>query len=114
MAERDLIDRFLLLSSKAGMRFSRNNSGIAFHKDGSVVSYGVFSPGGSDCIGFVPHVVRPVDVGSTLAIFAAVELKTGKQTLTEDQQRFLRIVDRAGGLAAWGRDEVDVMKKLRT
>lgn len=113
MAERDLIDQFLLESSKAGWRFARNNSGIAFHKDGSVVKYGLFLPGGSDCIGFIPHRVTSADVGRTIAIFAAAELKTGKQTLTEEQARFLRIVERAGGQAAWGRDVATIMDKLR-
>lgn len=110
--ERDLIDQLLLATSKEGWRFARNNSGIAFHKDGSVVKYGLFLPGGSDLIGWIPHRVTAADVGRVIAIFAAIECKTGKQTLTEEQERFLRIVQRAGGLAAWGRDVATIMQKL--
>jgi VRR-NUC domain len=112
-SERDLIDMVLLRTSQANMRFARNNSGIAFHKDGSAVAYGLFSPGGSDLIGWVPHKVTALDVGREIAIFAAVELKTGRQELTEEQRRFLRIVSRAGGIAAWGRDVETVMEKLQ-
>jgi hypothetical protein len=40
-------------------------------------------------------------------------MKTGKQRLTEEQERFLRIVQRAGGIATWGRDLPTIMQKLR-
>ncbi|MET1112384.1 MAG: hypothetical protein ABWX67_12735 [Allosphingosinicella sp.] len=113
MSERDFIDQFLLESSKAGWRFARNNAGIAHHRDGRVVQSGLFARGGSDCIGWIPHRVTQADVGRVIAIFAAAEMKTGKQTLTEEQERFLRIVQRAGGISAWGRDVPTIMEKLR-
>jgi hypothetical protein len=112
MSERDLIDEFLLASSKRGWRFSRNNSGLAHFENGSTVRYGLFVPGGSDTIGWIPYKVQAADVGQTLPLFSAVELKTGKQSPTEDQLRFLRIVERAGGFAAWGRDCVAIFDKL--
>ena len=112
MSERDLIDEFLLAASQQGWRFARTNSGLAQFPDGSSVRYGLFQPGGSDCIGWVPYLVTAADVGRTIAIFAAVEIKTGKQKPTEDQERFLRIVHRAGGIAAWGRDLPTIMERL--
>ena len=113
MSERDLIDSVLLATSQEGWRFSRNNSGIAFHKDGSAVQYGLFAPGGSDLIGWIPHRVTSADVGRVIAIFAAIEAKTGKQSPTDEQDRFLRIVKRAGGISAWGRDLPTIMERLR-
>jgi hypothetical protein len=113
VSERDLIDQFLLAASKEGWRFARNNAGIAHHRDGSTVQYGLFSPGGSDCIGWIPHRVTPADVGRVIAIFAAVEMKTGRQTPSEEQKRFQTIVTRAGGIATWGRDLPTIMAKLR-
>jgi hypothetical protein len=112
VSERDLIDEFLLAASKEGWRFARNNSGLAQFPDGSSVRYGLFA-GGSDCIGWIPHRVTSADVGRVIAIFSAVEMKTGKQRLTEEQERFLRIVQRAGGIATWGRDLPTIMQKLR-
>lgn len=111
--ERELIDQFLLAASKEGWRFSRNNSGVAFHKDGSAVQYGLFNPGGSDCIGFIPRLITSDDVGRRLAIFAAVEMKTGKLRTSVEQERFLRVVERAGGISAWGRDLTSIMNRLR-
>ena len=113
MSERDLIDQFLLAASQEGWRFARNNSGIAFHKDGSAVRYGLFTPGGSDCIGWIPHRVTSADVGRVIAIFAAVEMKTKREPLSLEQERFLTIVSRAGGMAAWGRDLDTILGKLR-
>jgi hypothetical protein len=113
MKERALIDEFLLAASQEGWRFARNNSGLASFPDGSSVRYGLFVPGGSDCIGWIPHRVTRDDVGRTIAIFAAVEMKTGREKPTEEQERFLRIVQRAGGISAWGRDLPSIMQKLR-
>lgn len=112
MSERDLIDELLLRASGVGMRLSRNNSGTAFFHDGSSVAYGCFRPGGSDLLGWVPHIVTPQDVGKRIAVFAAVEVKTGKQKPTELQERFLRAVERAGGVAVWGRDVDTIMTRL--
>lgn len=112
MSERDLIDRFLLEASKRGWRLARNNSGLAEYPDGSKVRYGLFAPGGSDCIGWIPYRVQQGDVGTELPLFAAVEIKTGKGRLTEDQERFLRIVERAGGFAVSGNDVAEILKKL--
>jgi hypothetical protein len=112
VSERDFIDEFLLRSSAAGMRFSRNNSGVAFHRDGSVVSYGCFAPGGSDLLGWVPHLITPDNVGKRVAVFSAVELKTGRQLPSAAQKQFLRAVERAGGFGTWGRDVETIMKRL--
>lgn len=112
MSERDAIDVFLVEASRRGWKFSRNNSGLAHFPDGSTVRYGLFTPGGSDLIGWIPYRVHQGDVGSTLPIFSAVEVKTGKGRLTDDQKRFLTIVERAGGFAAWGTEPLDLIRRL--
>lgn len=114
MAERDaLIDPILLGASAMRGRLFRNNSGVAFHKDGSVVRYGVGQPGGSDVIGWMPWTVRPRDVGLTIAVFTAIEAKTGAQKPTEAQDRFLEIVRKAGGLGLWGNDPAKILDELK-
>lgn len=112
MSERDLIDELLLKASKVGIRLSRNNSGIAFFENGSTVAYGCFRPGGSDLLGWTPHVITQADIGRRVAVFTAVELKTAKQKPTDEQQRFLRAVERAGGIAEWGRDVNGLVERL--
>lgn len=48
----ELVDTVMLEASKRGGRLWKNHSGVAFHKDGSTVVYGVANPGGSDMLGF--------------------------------------------------------------
>jgi hypothetical protein len=111
MAERDaVIDPLLLGASEAGHRLFRNNSGIAFHKDGSAVRYGV-GLGGSDTIGWTRLVVTPEMVGKTVAVFTAIEAKTGKQKPSKDQETFLKVVHEAGGIALWGNDAREILNR---
>lgn len=99
MAERDRIDDMLLAASKFGGRLFRNNSGVAFHKDGSAVRYGV-GLGGSDCIGWFP-VKRRDEI---FAVFTAVEIKDERHKPSPEQDRFLRNVNMSGGIGVWGHD----------
>ena len=113
MPERDaVIDPILLGASERGHRLFRNNSGMAFHKDGSVVRYGVGSPGGSDILGWTRMTIRPEHVGSQLAVFTAIEAKTGTQRPNNDQRRFLEMVGRSGGIALWGTDPLEILRQL--
>lgn len=54
--------------------------------------------GMSDLGGWVPVVVTPDMVGSTVAVYAQVEVKDGARA-TEEQLRWIAAVSRAGGLA---------------
>jgi hypothetical protein len=63
------------------------------------VQFGVASPGGSDLIGYRRVVIRPEDVGKTVAIFAAVEVKTSTGRVSTVQQAFVNHVQEAGGIA---------------
>ena len=115
MAERDeLLDPILLGATRLGGRLFRNNSGFAFHRDGSVVQYGVGSPGGSDLIGWMPRLIDFDDIGKVVAVFTAGEAKTGKSRLSNSQRRFLEIVEESGGIGLWGRDPTAVLEELKT
>jgi hypothetical protein len=63
------------------------------------VQFGVASPGGSDLIGYRKVVIRPEDVGKTVAIFTAVEVKTITGRVSTVQQAFVKHVQEAGGIA---------------
>jgi hypothetical protein len=76
----------------------RNNIGM-IKLDGRVIKYGVCNPGGSDFIGWTEYVIQPDDVGKSVALFTAVELKSGKNKPSDDQTNFLEAVSRAGGIA---------------
>lgn len=99
MREGELIRRIMLRASENGVRLWRNNCGMLQDAQGRWVRYGVCNPGGSDLIGFTPVEIHQGHVGSTLAIFTAVEAKTGRLKPTQEQESFLRAVEKAGGIA---------------
>jgi hypothetical protein len=106
MAEReDLLEPLMLGASAMGARLWRNNSGVAFFKNGDVVKYGLANPGGADLIGFVPVDGR--------AVFTAVEAKFGRTPTTQAQRDFLALVAGAGGLAIEGRDVEAVLAEMK-
>jgi len=63
--------------------------------------------GVSDLIGMTPYVVKQEDVGRTIAVFTALEVKTTKGRLREEQAPFLRMVNSMGGLGAVVRSPED-------
>lgn len=90
----------------------RNNSG-AYIKDGFFVRYGVASPGGSDLIGFTPVKITMRHVGHTLSVFTAIEVKTKTGRPTLEQQNFLDVVRRAGGIAGIARSVAEAQAIIR-
>jgi hypothetical protein len=73
----------------------RNNVGVAFQRDGSVVRYGL-QVGSGDLIGIGPG-----------GRFVSLELKAADGRLSKEQQQWLDLVRRFGGAAvvARGADE---------
>lgn len=100
MSEAQVQRQVLLTCSKGGARLWRNNSGkLPNPKTGRWVQFGVASPGGSDLIGYKQLVVGPEHVGQTLAVFAAVEVKSATGRATQEQRAFVEHVQQAGGIA---------------
>lgn len=95
-----------------GARLFRNNVGLAHYPDGSTVRYGL-CVGSSDLIGWTSVTITPDMVGRRVAVFTALELKTGKQTTTEAQDRFLARVREAGGIAGEARDPDQAARAVR-
>jgi hypothetical protein len=75
------------------------------------VQFGVASPGGSDLIGYRQVMIGPEHVGKTMAVFAAVEVKTATGRATPQQLAFVEHVCQAGGVAGVVRS-VDDAKRL--
>lgn len=67
--------------------------------------------GMSDLGGWVPVVITPEMVGSTVAVYAQVEVKDGAR-VTEEQQRWIDAVSRSGGLAGVARNISDLKRIL--
>lgn len=119
----NLMTRIMLaIGGLARVRVFRNNTGLAWvgskaiRKPGGSVLILDARPlhaglvkGGSDLIGWTSREIRPQDVGRTVAIFTAVEAKDGKGRLDADQERFIRTVQDAGGIAGVARTEADAV-----
>jgi hypothetical protein len=85
--------------------FFRYQVGTFLSLQGAMVHIG--EKGVSDLIGMTPYVVQPEDVGRTIAVFTALEIKTAKGRLREEQAPFLRMVNSHGGLGAIVRSAED-------
>ncbi len=100
--ERNIQAEIMLALSKAGCLVWRNNTGALQDKTGRLVRYGLCK-GASDIIGVCPD-----------GRFLAVEVKTTKGRLTEDQERFIAAVRRSGGRAGVARcvdDALDIVRE---
>jgi len=97
--ESDLYGPILLALSRAGARVFRNNVGQARYKN-HVVRYGL-APGSSDLIGWTPD-----------GRFLALEVKTKRGRLTEQQAAFLDAVRAAGGVAACVRSPEEALAAI--
>lgn len=68
------------------------------------VAYGL-NVGSSDLVGWTSLLITPDHVGRILAIFSAIEVKKpgGRHPVTDEQEKFLAAVRRAGGFAGIAR-----------
>ena len=107
------------------VRIFRNNTGMAWQGDtvrkGSVLIIQNPRPlqaglceGSSDLIGWTSMEITPEMVGKKVAIFTALEVKSGKGRPSDEQRNFIQRVQEAGGIATVVRSEqeaIDALKK---
>jgi hypothetical protein len=67
-------------------------------------------PGFSDLFGLVPVVITPEMVGQTVAVFTALEVKTGKGKARDKQAAFIKAVNDNGGRAGVVRSADDAVR----
>ena len=106
------------------VRLFRNNIGTFWtgkpvrHPDGSVTLHGArvvvcgLTPGSSDLVGWRSVVVTPEMVGTTVAVFVSLEIKSATGRLSPEQANWLRVVSEAGGLAGVARSVEDAERVL--
>lgn len=117
----DLTNRILLAASDHGITLFRNNTGLGWvgshstrRQDGSVLILNArplhagLCKGSSDLVGLRQRVITDADVGSVIAQFVAVEVKTRTDRLSEHQRAFLDFVNSRGGVAIVARSIQDV------
>lgn len=118
-SEKDLLNEIQLQLSQHNVRLFRNNVGMGWQGrilkptksmtvkvgPGDVVLrharpiHAGLITGSSDLIGWTTVKVTPAMVGGSVAVFTALEAKTPRVPVTEEQQRFIQAVNLAGGKA---------------
>lgn len=114
MSEAAIQQQIRLALSRAGVVAFRNNIGAYTDpKTGRPIQYGVCNPGGSDLIGWTTITITPEMVGTQLAVFTAIEVKTPSGKPTPAQLNFIAQVLKAGGYAGIARSPGDAVAITR-
>lgn len=128
MAEVDLMRRLQMAASRIGARLFRQNTGMAWvgkvEKRTGLVRLGPDDlvirnarpfhagvTGMSDLGGWVPVTITQEMIGSTVALYAQVEVKDGGRP-TKEQMAWVAAVIAAGGRAGVARSESDLVTIL--
>lgn len=125
MKEQTLRKQIQLKTADTGARLFRNNVGTGWtgkvkdKGDLKIISdprpfHAGLCKGSSDLIGWTPVEITPDMVGQKVAVFTAVELKSGPHDKTTKQQdNFLEQVRQAGGIGLVGRDADTVVNFIK-
>jgi hypothetical protein len=91
-------DILRLINSRSDARVFRNHVGKVCDQQGRWHSFGL-APGSSDLIGWRQVVIQPEHVGTIIAQFLSLEVKTETGRLSDQQKTWQRIVNQHGGCA---------------
>lgn len=121
MKETQIMRLIQKAASSIGYRVFRNNVGLAWTgqivrkeagtvtlKNAIPIKYGLCN-GSADLIGWKPKVILPEDVGKTVAVFTAIEVKSETGTLRPEQEAFIDAVGISGGVAIVARSTEDLI-----
>jgi hypothetical protein len=90
-------------------RLFRNNTGTLRDQHGRPVTFGLCK-GSADLIGWKRVTITPEMVGTTVAVFVSIEVKTATGRLRPEQQQWLDAVQAAGGIAGVARSVEDAIR----
>ena len=112
MSEAVIQQQIRLALVSGPVRLWRNNAGTLPDRQGRPVQFGLCR-GSSDLIGLRSITIGPEHVGQTIAVFAAVEVKSATGRPTPDQRAFIDTVQSMGGLAGIARSVEDAAAILQ-
>ena len=108
MTEADIQTAIRIRASQLNITLFRNNVGESIDaKSGRRIRYGLCR-GSSDLIGWTPVTITADHVGSVIAQFTAIEVKTPTGRVRPEQQQFIAVVSAAGGRALIARSPEDI------
>jgi hypothetical protein len=112
MASEQTIQQHIRLACSSGnCRLFRNNTGTLKDANGRPVQFGLCK-GSADLIGWTTRTITPEMVGTQVAVFTSIEVKTPTGRLRPEQQAWLDAVQAAGGVAGVARSVADAQQLL--
>ena len=105
-SEQTIQQHIRIACSKGDTRLFRNNTGTLRDQHGRAVQFGLCK-GSADLIGWRSIAITPDMVGTTIAVFTSVEVKTPTGRIRPEQQQWLEAVQAAGGIAGVARSVAD-------
>jgi hypothetical protein len=108
-SEQSIQQHIRLTCSTGATRLFRNNTGTLRDQHGRPVSFGL-ARGSADLIGWTIRTVTPEMVGTQVAVFTSIEVKTPTGRLRPEQQQWLDAVQAAGGIAGVARSVEDALR----
>ena len=103
----------LALGQEKNLRLFRNETGtLPNPRTGKWVKFGL-AQGSSDLIGFKTITVTPEMIGSDLAVFCSIEVKTKTGRLSDIQHNWLQVVKNAGGITGVARTVSEALNILK-
>jgi hypothetical protein len=111
-SEQTIQQEIRIACSNGDTRLFRNNTGTLRDANGRPVQFGLCK-GSADLIGWKRVTITPEMVGSTVAVFLSIEVKTATGRLRPEQQQWMDAVQAAGGIAGVARSVSDAETLLR-
>ena len=99
-----------LIAAALTLKIVPVKSAIDFLRKRGRIAAGLSQDGSSDLIGYTQVLVTPDMVGTTVAIFTAVEVKTATGTVQPNQTKFCSVVNSHGGRAGIARNAQEAKK----
>ncbi len=109
MSEQRIQQEIRLAVSHGDTKLFRNNTGTLRDQHGRPVQFGLCK-GSADLIGWRTVTVTPEMVGTQVAVFLSIEVKTPTGRLRPEQQQWLDAVQAAGGIAGVARSVEDAQR----
>ena len=112
LREQELQNQIRLAVSTPHVKIFRNNVGSIEGKDGRRVTFGL-CVGSSDLIGWTSKTITADMVGQQVAVFTALEVKTPTGKVSPQQQVFIDVVNKQGGIGAIVRSVDDAVARVK-
>lgn len=95
--------------SRDHVRLFRNNTGVLTDRNGRPVQFGLCK-GSGDLIGWKTIEITEDMVGSQIAVFTSIEVKTKTGRLRPEQEQWKKVVENAGGIAGVARSVEEALR----